>query len=72
MNQRDANDDVFVDETGVNMAMARQYGRAPTGTRVQTSAPVNTGTHVMEFGALSCDGILAAMTIEGRTDTQVF
>jgi hypothetical protein len=46
MNQLDANDYVFVDETGVNIAMARQYGRAPKGTRVHTSAPVNTGKNV--------------------------
>jgi transposase len=72
MNQLDANDYVFVDETGVNIAMARQYGRAPKGTRVHTSAPVNTGKNVTVLGALSRDGMLAAMTIEGSTDTQVF
>jgi transposase len=72
MNHLDANDCVFVDETGVNIAMARQYGRAPKGARVHTSAPVNTGNNVTVLGALSRDGILAAMTIEGSTDTQVF
>jgi hypothetical protein len=72
MSQLEANDGVFVDETGVNIAMTRQYGRAPKGERVHTAAPVNTGNHLTVLGALSCDGMLAAMTIEGSTDTQVF
>jgi hypothetical protein len=71
MNPREANAGVCVDETGVNIAMARQYGRAPKGTRVHTAAPVTTGKHVTVLGALSRDGMLAAMTIEGSTDTQV-
>jgi hypothetical protein len=72
MSQLEANDCVFVEETGVNIAMTRQYGRAPKGRRVHTSAPVNTGKNVTVLGALSCDGLLAAMTIEGSTDTQAF
>lgn len=72
MNQLDAKDFVFLDETGVNIAMARRYARAPKGKRVQTSAPVNKGKNVTVLGALSPEGILAAMTIEGSTDTAVF
>jgi hypothetical protein len=72
MSHFDSKDCVFVDETGVNMAMTRQYGRAPKGERVHTSAPVNKGTHVTVLGALSCDGLLAAMTLEGSTEAQGF
>lgn len=39
MSHVDPTDVVFIDETGVNMAMTRQSGRAPKGERVQTSAP---------------------------------
>ena len=72
MGQLDPQDLVFVAETGVNMAMTRPYGRAPQGQRVHTSAPVNKGTNVTVLGALLCDGMLAAMTLEGITDAQVF
>jgi DDE superfamily endonuclease len=72
MSPLEANDCVVVDETGVNIAMTRQYGRAPNGARVHTAAPVNTGKKVTVLGALSCDGRLAAMPREGRTATQGF
>ena len=72
MSQLDAKDFVFLDETGVNIAMARHYARAPKGKRVHTSAPVNKGKNVTVLGALSLEGIQAAMTIEGSTDTAVF
>jgi len=72
MSQLDVNALVFVDETGVNIAMARRYARAPKGKRAHASAPVNKGKNVTILGALSLHGIQAAMTIEGSTDTQVF
>jgi transposase len=72
MRQLDAKDFVFVDETGVNIAMTRRYGRAVKGQRVHTSAPVNKGKNVTVLGALSLEGIQAVMTIEGSTDTAVF
>jgi hypothetical protein len=72
MSHFDSKECVLVDATGVTMAMTRQYGRAPQGERVHTSAPVNTGTHVTVLGALSCDGLLAAMPLEGSTEAPVF
>jgi transposase len=72
MSQLDPKDFVFVDETGVNIAMTRRYGRAPKGKRVHASTPVNKGKNVTVLGALSPTGITAAMTIEGSTDTPVF
>jgi transposase len=60
-----------VDETGVNIAMARLYARAPKGERAYASAPVNKGKNVTVLGALSLDGIVEAMTIDGSADGQV-
>jgi hypothetical protein len=37
---------VFVDESGINLAMARRYGRAPKGLRVHGAAPKNYGQGV--------------------------
>jgi hypothetical protein len=68
----DANAGVFVDETGVNIAMARQYGRSPQGERVHTAKPVNQGHNMTVLGALSLDGMMASMTVEGSTVVQVF
>jgi transposase len=68
----EASECVFLDETGVNIALARHYARAPQGERVHTSKPVNKGKNITVLGALSLDGIMASMTVEGSTDEQVF
>ena len=68
----EAKDLIFVDETGVNIAMARLYARAPKGERIHASAPVNKGKNITVLGALSLQGLVEAMTIEGSSDGQVF
>jgi hypothetical protein len=68
----EAKEYVFLEETGVKIALARHYARSPQGERVHTSKPVNKGKNVPVLGALSLDGISASMTVEGSTDAQVF
>jgi len=62
----------FVDESGVNLAMTRRYGRAPKGLRVVGAVPQNYGQQVTILGAMSLAGIGAVMTVEGATDAEVF
>ena len=62
----------FIDESGINLALTRLYGRAPRGERVLGSAPRNYGPNVTMLGALSCTGLAAVMTVEGATDSDVF
>jgi transposase len=62
----------FVDESGVNLAMTRRYGRAPRGTRVIGSVPQNYGSNVTMLGTLGAQGLQAVMTVEGATDAEVF
>ena len=62
----------FIDESGINLAMTRLYGRAPRGERALGSAPQNYGQNVTILGALSCTGLEAVMTLEGATDADVF
>lgn len=62
----------FVDESGVNIAMTRLYGRAPKGQRVVGSAPQNYGANITMLGALSAAGLSALMTVDGATDGEVF
>jgi transposase len=62
----------FIDESGVNISMTRLYGRAPKGHRVVGSIPQNWGRNITMLAALSVTGVVAAMTVEGATDTDVF
>jgi transposase len=62
----------FIDESGVNLAMTRIYGRASRGERVVGAVPQNYGANVTMIAALSLQGIEAVMTIDGATDAEVF
>jgi transposase len=62
----------FVDESGLNIAMTRRYGRAPRGKRVDDAVPKTFGRNVTILGALSCHGLEAVMTVDGATDAAVF
>jgi len=63
---------VFVDESGVNITLARRYARAPGGQRAHGIAPINWSHNVSLIGALSTTGVVAAMSVTGSTDTEVF
>ena len=62
---------VFIDEAGVNTSMARRYGWAKTA-RLYSRKPAQKGRNVTLIGALRHTGIIAAMTIEGPADGDVF
>jgi transposase len=69
---RDARRLKFIDESGVNLAMTRMYGRAPKGERVVGRVPQNYGQNVTILGALGAQGLQAVMTVDGPMDTAVF
>lgn len=62
----------FVDETGINLAMARRYARALGGARAHGSVPKNWGENVSVIGSIALDGRIAAMSITGSVDADVF
>jgi transposase len=62
----------FIDESGLNLAMTRRFGRARRGARVVDTVPQNYGPNVTIIGALSLQGLDAVMTVEGATDGEVF
>jgi transposase len=62
----------FVDESGINLAMTRLYGRAPQGERVVGPVPQNYGQNVTVLAALGEHGLHAVMTVDGATDAEVF
>lgn len=63
---------IFVDESGVNIGMARLFARAIRGKRAVGKMPRNTGENVSLLGALSVDGLIATMSVKGSVDTDVF
>lgn len=63
---------VFLDESGVTTEMTRRYGRASRGERVREGAPAGHWHTLTLLGAISLDGLVATMTIESPTDSDVF
>lgn len=61
----------FLDETGVKLSLAREWGRSWRGTRAAGIVPKNWGASVTILGAMSQDGQLAAMEVRGATDQAV-
>ena len=67
-----AEDLVFVDESGVNLAMTRLYARSLRGARAFGHAPRNWGDNVTILSALGLSGPVASMYLPGATDGPVF
>ena len=63
---------MFVDETGITTAMARRYGRGPTGERVHGAVPCGHWQTMTVLGALALDGVRAARTVAAATEADVF
>ena len=63
---------VFVDESGSHLALAPRYGWAPKGQRAWGKAPTNRGKNAPGLAALSPEGLLTTMTIEGAADPEAF
>lgn len=66
---------LLVDETGVNLDLARTHARAPKGQRaVDHSVPRNTLTPTRTglVGAMGAGGMICAMQVEGAIDGDAF
>ena len=63
---------IYLDESGVSTQMTRLYARAEGGQRVQDAVPGGHWKMLTILGAMSVDGIVAAMTVEAATDREVF
>ena len=63
---------LFVDETGMNTDLVRRYGRAPKGERAHGVIPRNTPPNLSLVGAMSKDGIVCSMELEGAIDGDAF
>jgi transposase len=65
-------DMVFLDETGIHLAMSRRYGWAPRGERLVGSVPFNRGKNITVIGALTYRGMLTELMFEGALDGPAF
>jgi len=63
---------IFLDEAASHIAMTPDYAWAPRGERITDTVPRNRGTVTTMIGALTVAGLVAMMTVEGATDTDVF
>jgi len=63
---------VFIDETGINLAMIRHYARAKKGKRAYGKCPYNRGKNITLIGAISVSAFLAPFTFEGWTNQEAF
>lgn len=63
---------VSVDESGSNEAMTPRYGWAPRGARAVDLAPRKRGANTTILTALTPQGLLEPMTVEGGTTIEVF
>lgn len=62
----------FLDETGSNLAMTRNYGRSEKGQRVLETVPSGYGDNISLMASLSLAGVSAPMMIAGAVDGLVF
>jgi transposase len=63
---------VLVDETGTNTAMARRYGRAPRGQRVDGPVPHGHWKAVTLTAAMRLGGVGGCLAFDGATDAATF
>jgi transposase len=63
---------VFVDESGLTTKMTRRYARSPRGERARGAVPFGSWRRLTVVGALSTEGVVAAMSVEAATSTAVF
>ena len=63
---------VFLDETGVNLAMVLLYARAFKGQRAYNKRPEKKGNNVTLIGAIALSGLIASFSFDGATDGDTF
>jgi transposase len=63
---------IFLDESGVTTSMTRLYARGAGGGRIHEATPGGHWKIMTILGAMSLNGMVATMTIEEPTDTDIF
>jgi transposase len=61
-----------IDECGINLGMARAYGRAVQGCRAEAHRPADRGGNVTLIATLTSQGVIAPFMIPGSLNGEVF
>jgi len=67
-----AKDLIFIDESGVNLALTRLFARAPKGQRAYGQRPQKRGKNVSLIGAISLSGVVTQINLLGSVDGLTF
>ncbi len=63
---------IFIDESGVNIAMVRLFARAKRGQRARAAKPSKRGKNVSIIGAISVKEIVTSINLLGGIDNLTF
>lgn len=63
---------IFIDESGVNLAMIRLYARALKGQRARGNKPQKRGKNISVISALSVHKVVSSLNIYGAVDAVTF
>ena len=63
---------IFFDESGINLSMARRYGRGLRGVRVEGFVPKNWGKSVTLIAGIGQRGLLAPLMLNGSMTGDAF
>jgi transposase len=67
-----AKDMIFIDESGINLAMTRLFARSPKGERARGKRPSKRGENVSLIGAISLGGLVTQIALRGSIDGLTF
>lgn len=67
-----AKDLIFIDESGVNLALTRLFARSPKGKRARGTRPQKRGKNVSLIGAIGLNGVITQVSLLGATDSLTF
>jgi transposase/transposase-like protein len=63
---------IFLDETGINLAMSLLYGLSTQGLRAYSDQPKNKGKNTTVIGVIALSGLIAAFSFAGALDGDIF
>jgi transposase len=72
VNKFRAEDLIFIDESGINLAMARTHALSLKGDRAHGKKPHIRGKNISLIAALGMGGVIAEVSLTGTTDTLTF
>lgn len=67
-----AQDMIFIDESGINLALTRLRARSPKGKRAHGKRPQKRGKNVSVIGAIGLQGMITHVAVMGSVDKLTF